>query len=103
MSQLVQKSPKDFSVQLIDQMGTLLYKQQQYESKKIKKRDDDDDDDDYNSIEDEESDELYNEEKQEAEISLESFKSELKKKDEYQEFRCLIHFYRNKYKVILKI
>lgn len=34
-------------------------------------------------MDDDESDELYNEEKQEAEISLEAFKSELKKKDEY--------------------
>lgn len=56
--------------------------------------DEDDEDDSEEFIDDEESD--FDEEKQEAEISMEAFKSEVKDKDEYEVFRTTIHYLKQK-------
>lgn len=62
--------------------------------------DDDDDDDDEEYIDD---DSDFDEEKQEAELSMESFKSDVKDKDEYEIFKTTIYHLKQKYLCIINI
>lgn len=72
MCAVIQNTPQVFSVKLIDSLVTLLTRQQQHENKKRNKtKDMDDYDSSEEFIDDEDSDDLFNEEKQEAQLSME--------------------------------
>ena len=85
-----------FSVKLIDTIVTLLHKQQTYEQRKIQKQLKNDEEEDDDMFDDEDSDELFNDQKQEANISLETFKSEIKNQNEFEIFKQTMFAIKNK-------
>jgi hypothetical protein len=109
MTGIFTRSPEVFTTKMIDSIITLLHNQTKYEEKKTKKASgknmddsDSDDDEDYDSDldMDDDSENLYDETKSDANMSMESFKSELQKADEFDAFKRSIHYFKEKYFII---